>query len=238
MWTPSRPLCYLPQQSGYNRRLRAAAGLVTAVIRALAADTTLWTMTCGWSTPPRWSAAAPGRRPNVQIWLGGPSTAAVPRTPATSGACACTWSPPLGGLPVGFAITGAKGDERQTLLSIFHADPSLVADRPGQTIIADKNHYGANFEHTLANAGIDLLRPARKGEVERDGARLFKPLRQTIESINQTFKGHLDLERHGGRTPAGVTVRILQRILALTAAIWHNDKTGQPIMRSLTACDH
>lgn len=28
------------------------------------------------------------------------------------------------------------------------------------------------------------------------------------------------------------------RILALTAAVWHNDKTGQPIKRSLIADDH
>jgi hypothetical protein len=46
------------------------------------------------------------------------------------------------------------------------------------------------------------------------------------------------LERHGGHTPAGVMVRILQRILALTAAIWHNDHTGAPVHRSLTAYDH
>ncbi|GGU59887.1 hypothetical protein GCM10010211_26120 [Streptomyces albospinus] len=52
------------------------------------------------------------------------------------------------------------------------------------------------------------------------------------------FKAQLDLERHGGRTPAGVIVRVLQRILALTAAIWHNYKTGQPTLRSLTAYDH
>lgn len=66
----------------------------------------------------------------------------------------------------------------------------------------------------------------------------LQTLRQTIESINQTFKGQLDLERHGGRTPAGVIVRVLQRILALTAAIWHNDNTDQPIKRSLTRYDH
>ncbi|MBB5432993.1 hypothetical protein HDA36_003077 [Nocardiopsis composta] len=66
----------------------------------------------------------------------------------------------------------------------------------------------------------------------------MRPLRQVIESINQTFKGQLDLERHGGRTPGGVMVRVLQRILALTAAIWHNDRTGQPVLRSLTAYDH
>jgi hypothetical protein len=30
----------------------------------------------------------------------------------------------------------------------------------------------------------------------------------------------------------------MQRILALTAAIWHNDRIGEPILRSLTAYDH
>ncbi|MGW1794244.1 IS982 family transposase, partial [Streptomyces tubercidicus] len=46
------------------------------------------------------------------------------------------------------------------------------------------------------------------------------------------------LERHRGRTPGGVIVRVMQRILALTAAIWHNDVTEQQVLRSLTAYDH
>jgi hypothetical protein len=33
---------YLPQQSGYNKRLRAARGLVRHCARALAASTSLW----------------------------------------------------------------------------------------------------------------------------------------------------------------------------------------------------
>jgi hypothetical protein len=37
---------------------------------------------------------------------------------------------------------------------------------------------------------------------------------------------------------AGVAVRVLQPILALAAAIWHNHKTGQPTLRSLVAYDH
>ena len=114
----------------------------------------------------------------------------------------------------------------------------MTADRAHQIVIGDKNYFGAEFEAALADAGIDLLRPARKGEPERPGARFFKPLRQVIESINDTFKGQLDLERHGGHTPTGVIVRVLQRILALTAAIWHNDQTGQPVKRSLLAYDH
>ena len=83
-----------------------------------------------------------------------------------------------------------------------------------------------------------LLRPARKGEARRAGQHLFKPLRQVIESVNWTFKGQLDLERHGGRTPEGIIARVLTRILALTAAVWHNDKTSQQVKRSLTAYDH
>ena len=57
---------------------------------------------------------------------------------------------------------------------------------------------------------------------------LFKSPRQTIESINQTLKAQLDLERHGGHAPAGVMVRILQRILALTAAIWQTATPASP----------
>jgi hypothetical protein len=37
---------------------------------------------------------------------------------------------------------------------------------------------------------------------------------------------------------SGVAVRVLQRLLALTAVIWHNDKTGQSTPRSLIAYDH
>ena len=144
----------------------------------------------------------------------------------------------LHGLPIGFALTGAKADERQVLPGIFEAGPSLTAGRAGQMLIGDKNYYGRDFETALAAAGLTLLRPARKGERQRPGAQFFKPLRQVIESVNDTFKGQLDLERHGGHTPAGVMVRVLQRILALTAAIWHNDHTGQPVKRSLTAYDH
>ncbi|MFJ2033946.1 IS982 family transposase [Streptosporangium sp. NPDC087985] len=229
---------YLPQQSGYNKRLRRAAGLIRHVVRALAMDTTLWSddvwvidstsVECGRSRET-------AKRSDLAGW-------------AQYGYCAshsryfwglrlhlvCT----LGGLPVAFALTGAKANEQQTLLEIFAAEPGLLTSRPGQTLIGDRNYFGNAFEAHLATEGVELLRPARKGEAERPGAKLFKPLRQTIESINQTLKGQLDLERHGGRTPAGVITRVLQRTLALTVAIWHNDKTGAPIHRSLTAYDH
>jgi hypothetical protein len=144
----------------------------------------------------------------------------------------------LHGLPILFALTGAKAVDREVLVELLAVEPELVAARPGQLLVADKNYYGRQFEAVLAELGVRLLRPARKGEPEPAGGRLFKPLRQLIESVNDTFKGQLDLEHHGGHTPAGVWVRVLQRILALTAAIWHNHHSGQPTLRSLVAYDH
>jgi hypothetical protein len=229
---------YLPHQPGYNKRLRHLADTIAWLITVLARDTSLFTDDV-WvvdSTPVE-CARSKGtvRRSDLAGW-------------AEYGYCAshsryfwglrlhlvCT----LHGLPVGFALTGAKADERQVLLDILDADPNLTAQRTGQLVIADKNYFGRQFEATLADAGLDLLRPARKGEPSRPGTRFFKPLRQVIESINDTFKGQLDLEQHGGHTPAGVWVRVLQRVLALTAAIWHNDRIGVPIARCLTVYDH
>jgi hypothetical protein len=229
---------YLPQQPGYNKRLRAAASMIRHCIRVLAAGTTVWTDDA-WvvdSTPVECGRSREtARRSDLAGW-------------AEYGYCAshsrffwglrlhlvCT----LQGLPVAFALAGAKADERDVLAGMLTAGPDLVATRPGQTLIGDKNYYGAAFEAAIAGAGIRLLRPARKGEAPRAGAHLLKPLRQIIESVNDTFKGQLDLEQHGGHTPGGVIVRVLQRILALTAAIWHNDTTGQPTLRSLVAYDH
>jgi hypothetical protein len=131
-----------------------------------------------------------------------------------------------------------KTDERDVARDLFEVEPELLARRTGQTIIADKGYASREFETFLNERGVRLLRPAFKNEQPRPGGRFLKPLRQIIESVNDTFKGQLDLERHGGRTHAGVTIRVLQRVLALTAAIWHNENTHQPALRSLTAYDH
>jgi Transposase DDE domain len=228
---------YLPGQPGYNKRLRKLAATMNWLIGVLARDTSLWSddVWVADSTPVECGRSRETtRRSDLAGW-------------AEYGYCAShsryfwglrlhlltTWH----GLPVGFALTGAKADERQVLLSILD-DGTLLAGRARQVIIGDKNYYGRDFEATLAAAGISLLRPARKGEDPRPGTRFFRPLRQVIESVNDTFKGQLDLERHGGHTPPGVLARILQRILALTAAIWHNDHTSQPVIRSLIAYDH
>jgi hypothetical protein len=229
---------YLPGQPGYNKRLRRLAGTVSWLIGVLARDTSLWSDDV-WvidSTPVECARSRETvRRSDLAGW-------------AQYGYCASHsryfWGlrlhmlATLHGLPIAFALTGAKADERQVLLDILAADPNLASGRPGQVLIGDKHYYGRDFQAHLAAAGIRLLRPARQGEPARAGSRFFKPLRQTIESIFDSYKGQPGLERHGGKTPQGVLVRVLQRILALTAAIWHNDHTGQPITRSLLAYDH
>jgi Transposase DDE domain len=225
-------------QSGYNKRLRKAFPLFIRVIRMLAMDTSLWSdgVWVADSTPvPCGCSRETVTRSGVAGW-------------AEYGYCAshsryfwglrlhlvCT----LHGLPVLFAIAGAKADEREVLPGMLENAGDVVDAHPGQTLIGDKNYFGKDFEKQLTRRELALLRPVRKGEARRAGQNLFKPLRQVIESVNWTLKGQLDLERHGGRTPAGIYARILARILALTAAIWHNDKTGQHVKRSLLAYDH
>jgi len=229
---------YLPQQPGYNKRLRRLAPTLNWLTGLLARDTSVWTDDV-WvvdSTPVECARSRETvRRSDLAGW-------------AEYGYCASHsrffWGlrlhlvATLHGLPIGFALTGAKADERQVLLDLLHDDPTLAGSRPGQLLIADKNYYGRDFEADLTGQGIRLLRRARKGEPERPGGRFFKPLRQTVESIFDTLKGQLDLEQHGGHTRDGVLVRVLQRILALTTAIWHNDHTGQAVKRSLLAYDH
>ena len=168
---------YVPQQSGYNKRLRAASSLLTSMIRILARDTSLWSDDV-WlvdSTPVGCECSREtAKRSDLAGW-------------AQYGYCAshsryfwglrlhlvCT----LGGLPILFALTGAKADERETLRDMLDTAPDVEVAHPRQMIIGDKNYYGREFEHDLTERHLQLLRPARKGEAERAGAHLFKPLR-------------------------------------------------------------
>ena len=230
----------LPQQSGYNKRLRKLADTMAWLVGALAAQTSIagddvWVVD---STPVECGRSREtAKRSDLAGW-------------AEYGYCASHtryfWGlrlhlvSTLHGLPVGWALTGAKADEREVLADILDTLPTAIRDIAPrrQTLLADKNYYGKTFEAGIDEAGIDLIRPTRKGEQPRPGQAVLKPLRQTIESIFDTFKGQLDLERHGGKTRPGVCARVAQRVLALTAAIWHNDRIGAPVLRSLTAYDH
>jgi hypothetical protein len=229
---------YLPHQPGYNKRLRAALPLVRQVIRDLAADSDFWSGNV-WiadSTPVECGRSRPtARRSDLAGW-------------ANYGYCASHsrwfWGLRLylictpAGMPVLWALAGPKIGEREVLTAMLDAEPQLAAARPGLTLITGKGFSGRETEAGLAARGITLLRPSRKDEQARHGEALLKSVRQLIESVNDTLKGQLDLEAHGGRTFDGVAIRIAQRILAMAAAIWHNNNTGQPVTRSLIAYDH
>ncbi|MFI9542949.1 IS982 family transposase, partial [Streptomyces sp. NPDC052016] len=132
-----------------------------------------------------------------------------------------------------------KIDERQVLAALIDNEPNLATDRPGLLILADRGYIAAELDRFLAARSISLLRPSyRNRGTPRPGEDLLKTVRQLIESVNDTLKGQLDLEQHGGRTIEGVAVRVAQRILAMTCAIWHNRTIGAAVTRSLIAYDH
>ena len=229
---------YLPGQAGYNKRLRKSATQLRAMIRVLAEDTDVWAddtwlidstpIECGRSrtTTQRSNLAGwagYGRCPSHSRWFWGLRLHLV-----------CTPT----GLPITFALASPKVDERDVAIDLLDSEPGLLAGRYAQTIIADKGYAWREFERRLAEHGVELVRPARSNEPRRRGAPQLRKLRQIIESVNNTLKAQLSLEAHGGHSPQGVTVRIMQRLLALTAAIWHNHHSRQPVLRSLTAYDH
>lgn len=227
---------YLPDRSGYNKRLRHCGQLLHHVIAFLARQCPSWHDDL-WlvdSTPVECGRSRETvNRSDLAGW-------------AEYGYCASHsrffWGLRLhlittpSGLPIAYALAGAKTDERDTCLDMI-AFGGL--DTAGQTLIADKGYRRATFEAELNTAGATLIRPHLKSEKSRTGRRYLRAFRQIIESVNQTFKAQLDLERHGGRTKPGVCARVLQRILALTAAIWHNETSNHSgPARSLTAYDH
>jgi Transposase DDE domain len=229
---------YLPWQPGYNKRLRNAFPLVKEVIRDLAADTDFWfddvwitdatPVPCGMSRPTV-------KRSNAAGW-------------ANYGYCAshsrfywglklylvCT---PVG-MPVLWALADPKIGEREVLEAMLDRDEDLISQRGQILLISDKGFASGELEKHLSEEGIELLRPHRKNEKVRPGESLLKSVRQLIESVNDTLKGQLDLEEHGGRTFEGIGIRVAQRIMALAAGLWHNHKTGAPVIRSLIAYDH
>jgi hypothetical protein len=229
---------YLPQRAGYNKRLRAALPLIKRMIRELAMDSDFWTDTV-WitdSTPVPCGTSRPTvQRSNLAGW-------------ASYGYCASHsrffWGLRLylvctpAGMPIMWALANPKIGEREVLAAMLEVDAGLVADRAGILLVSDKGFASALFEKVLAEQGVQLLRPSRKREKQRFGEPVLKKVRQLIESVNDTLKGQLDLEEHGGRTFEGVAVRVAQRVLAMAAGIWHNNKIGAPVTRSLVAYDH
>jgi hypothetical protein len=140
------------------------------------------------------------------------------------------------GTVTGFGLANPKlWGEREAVRQLLTHQP---ANRPpaGCAVVTDKGLSGEDTQAFFAGLELALIRPARRDE--HDPGSFPNWLRQRVEAIIWTLKHQLGLEDHGGRVPAGLWVRIVQRLLALNAAIWHNWVIGVPVKRSLIAYDH
>jgi hypothetical protein len=226
----------LLRQSEYNERLKDTAPLMEAALRWLAGRTPgsaeslrLMDATpvgCGQST-------ITARRSNLFGWAGYGYESAHSRW---------YWGVKLllittaDGTVTGFGLANPKlfGEREQTRQILTRQPANRPA--PGTTVVTDKGLSGADTEQFFTDLGLTLIRPARRDE---KAPRPFPNwLRQRVEAIIWTLKHQLGLEDHGGRVPLGLWTRIVQRLLALNAVIWHNWTIGAPVKRSLIAYDH
>jgi transposase len=128
----------------------------------------------------------------------------------------------LDGTPRMMMLTSPKENERDVCLRMLER-----VNRTGPlTVIADKGYAGRDFQTAAAALGTTVIRPRRKDEPGQ-GPHLA-PIRQRVESIFETFKDLLTLERHGARTLHGLRARIASRILTMAAAVSLNHLLGRP----------
>jgi hypothetical protein len=225
----------LLSQPGYNRRLRGAAWLLEAALRWLADHTPASSellrlldgtpLVCGRSR-------ATARRSDLAGWAGyGHDTSHHCFYWGARLLLVCTPE----GTVTGFGLANPKlVGERQAVEGMLAVSANRPA--PGTLLVADKGFAGHDFQVALAGLDLGIMRPARTDEP--DPGVFPNWLRQRIEAIIWTLKHQLGLDHPGGRIPAGLWVRVVQRLLALNAAIWFNWQIGAPTKRSLTAYDH
>jgi hypothetical protein len=226
---------YLPNQSGYGKRLRAHGGLLAAVITELARDTASWhdLLRLVDSTPlPCAASRETVKRSELAGYAGYGYCASHSRYFWGFRLYLVTTAE---GMPISWALANPKIGEREVTRALLERDHHLI--RAGQVILGDKGFAGKDFEAFVAeDLGAHLIRPDRTNEPTRHGT--LTRCRQWIEAVIDTLKSQLTLEDHGGRTLAGVYARVGARLLALAAGIWHNWRTGAPAKRSLIAYDH
>jgi hypothetical protein len=129
----------------------------------------------------------------------------------------------LDGTPRAIMLCGADHKERDVALRQLLP----VSATSGATIaVCDKGYAGRDFAAAAADLGITIIRPRRHNE--SGAAPHLAPIRQRIESVFQTCKDILTLERHGARTLQNLKARTASRLLALTASIWLNHHLGRP----------
>jgi Transposase DDE domain len=220
-WRLGHLFPYLPKQPGYNKRVRAAAPQILAAINAIAFDSEAFCdrlllldstpVPCGQSRETARRSALAGHagygycRSHSRFFWGF--------------RLFLLCSPD--GMPIGFELAAANVPERRAAAEILER-----VSVEGRIVLADKGFAGREFEQLVADLGGRLVRPDRKDETPRFGS--LGGARQWIESVFQTLKEQLSLERHRARTLTGVVARVAQRLLALAAGLWHNESIGHP----------
>ena len=221
----------LPSQSRYNERCRALAPTLTTLWRAIAHELPGFHDSLSYidTTPlPCGQSVQTANRSELAPWCGFGYCAAHSRY--FWGMRLVLWCG-LDGCVRDFELVAANAPEREAVLPLLERQPPA-----GQLVIADKGFAGADFEQAVRALGALLLRPSRADEPERPSPPIGR-IRQRIESIVNSLKDQLCLERHLARTPGGLVCRVAARILALTAAIHLNWQLGRP-PRALTAYGH
>jgi len=219
---------HLPEQSQYNRRLRALVELISIVQQQLA----------------RWLDAggvrlADGSQLAVASYPGCQQRshfAGFARYGYSKSQHRFVWGVRLvlltdgRGLPLGYTLVPANEKEYEPLADLLTGIPAAV-------VVADKGFWGRDYRERLAATGTTLLTPdRRRTHANENRERALASTRLVIESVFANLKGQMRLERHLAKTPAGLAARIAQRILALTLAILLNTLTGRPA-RALAAYD-
>jgi hypothetical protein len=219
---------HLPEQSQYNRRLRQLVGLISIVQQQLArwldgggvrlSDGTLIAVAgypgCAQRSEfagfARYGFAKSQHRYVYGVRL-------VLLTDAR-------------GLPLGYTVVPANEKEYEPLADLLTGTPAAV-------VVADKGFWGRDYRARLAATGTRLLTPEKTRTATNDGReRALAATRLVIESVFANLKGQMRLEQHLAKTPAGLAVRIAQRILALTLGMLLNALSGRPA-RALAAYD-
>ena len=219
---------HLPDQSQYNRRLRALVGLIAGVQQRLA----------------RWLDVG-GARLSDGTLIG------VANYPGCAERSECAGFARYGyaksqhrfvwgvrlvmlsdarGLPLGYTLVAANDKEYEPL-----AD--LLTGTSAETVIGDKGFWGSAYRTRLAADGVELLTPAKqRTPANSQRQRRLAATRLAIESVFSNLKGQMRLEQHLAKTPAGLATRIAQRLLALTLGMLLNTLSGRPA-RALAAYD-
>jgi Transposase DDE domain len=219
---------HLPDQSQYNRRLRAltpvlvwtqqrlSALLATGTLRL--ADGTLVGVAnyAGCASKSEFAGiAAYGYCPSKSQYLWGVRLVLLVDRK---------------GLPCGYTLVAANEKEYEPVRELALADGSAI-------LVCDKGLWGRQYAEMLRLDGIVIRTPERARTAENaDSERRLASMRLVIESTIANLKCQMRLEQHLAKTPSGLIQRIAQRLLALTLGMLLNTLTGRP-PRALVAYD-